>query len=176
MTRFGLLLLILALSGCGGAGGNSLAAFGPNVIPPPGLQTRAGDPYYPAAASTATPAGAAAAPVPLVSLPPDGAKAETARIPTTTPSGPIASGEQPIRIVEREGALPNSTRPPAETSRIPSTSTQQGVPGLLRSSTTPQLRPVPTASAGHVLPASYSEPVRSPSEPQSVSSGEWRRR
>lgn len=187
-----LLLSLLCLSGCESPGGHSLAAFGPNTVPPPVRQPGT-DPYY--TASSAAPNQAAPTPLATASAPtatpspnsgestgtaiPSTAKA-TESIPTTLSAAARPSNEPPIRIMERSGALPSSSNPPAETSRLPSTSGGSPSP-LLRSSTTPKLQPIPssafgrkTTQSGQVAPASYEQPAGI-SQTSSADSN-WRRR
>ena len=95
MSRvLGMVGIAAALAGCQAQ--NPYSAFGPNRVPPPGMQSPA--PYYPAgatAAPAAAPASAGAATTGRLSV---SAK-------SSAPSSPIASraqtsGEDAIRIVE----------------------------------------------------------------------------
>lgn len=201
MNRTTLLMLsLVCLSGCGSSGGNSLAMFGPNTIPPHPRQPGT-DPYY--TASTASPAnnaGATASTAPQGTLPlaPIPSTESTAAAPSatansnapaTTATNPIAtstaaaprpSGEPPIRIIEGTSVVPSTTQPESETSQQPST----GVPGtspspLLRSSTTPKLERIPSSAFGKktsssgVAQATYEQPI---SQAGSSTDSSWQQR
>ena len=180
MSRATLLLLsLLCLSGCESPGGNSLAAFGPNTVPPPVRQPGT-DPYY--TASTAAPAPSATpnlaattssdatqksggTPGETAAIPSTAAAAEKVGVGAALSASTRPSNEPPIRIIERQGAVPGASSPPSETSRLPSTSGSSPSP-LLRSSTTPRLEPIPSSAFGkktiqssQVVPASYEQPV-----------------
>gem|GEM_PF-1975576 len=166
-----LLLSLLCVSGCESPGGNSLAAFGPNTIPP-AVRQPGSDPYYTASsAAPSTTKSAATNPVagstlgasPPTSTPPAPATiASTSKPDSATRAATVPSNEPPIRIIESGSSLPATMRPADETSRLPATSTTSPSP-LQRTSVTPKLQPIPSSAFGGkaksstVMPASYEE-------------------
>jgi hypothetical protein len=169
---------LICLAGCESSGSNSLAAFGPNTVPP-AVRQPGSDPYYSAGSNSdrTSPPDTLAGSATTGTSDLDPARAATRESPppaiaprSTIPgtmagnSGSTPSNEPPIRIVEREGALPATGRPSAETSRLPATQAPAPSP-LQRTGITPRLQPIPSsafgkkAPSGSVVPASYERPA-----------------
>lgn len=182
-----LLLSLLCVSGCESAGGNSLAAFGPNTVPPAVRQPGA-DPYYSAASAPPSAAASSASSSPSVasssapatlseSSSPPATIASTNPSDSTTRAATVPSSEPPIRIIENGSSLPSTVSPADETSRLPSTSTTSPSP-LQRTSVTPKLERIPSSAFGSkaktrtVAPASYEQPLPQASNFDS----DWRQR
>ena len=183
------LLGLLCLCGCESPGGNSLAAFGPNTIPPAARQPGS-DPYYSAAsappsansavASNSNGAPAASPQQPAANETPPAVTFGTTNGSSTALSSTSTASEPPVRIIEREGSLPATNRQPAETSRLPATSVPATPSPLQRTSVTPNLQPIPSSAFGKksnsraVAPASYEQPLRGTQAAESIQ--EWRSR